>query len=96
VSSGQTAAETVLMLQLADAAMRVNVVTCPGCSLNNDLIIRAASANQMLTGSLILFAAVLSRWILGRRLNKLHYMGCATLDRCLVCMACRCKAAGTL
>ena len=48
------------------------------------MIIHAASANQMLTGSLILFAAVLSRWILGRRLNKLHYMGCATCIELLV------------
>ena len=56
----------------------------PGYTLSHDSMIHAASANQMLTGSLILFAAVLSRWILGRRLNKLHYMGCASWYTCLM------------
>ena len=36
---------------------------------------RAASVSQMLTGSVIIFAAILSRIILKRRLNRWHYAG---------------------
>ena len=38
----------------------------------------AASVSQMLTGSVIIFAAILSRLILKRRLNRWHYGGCAS------------------
>ena len=35
----------------------------------------AASVSQMLTGSVIIFAAILSRIILKRKLNRWHYAG---------------------
>lgn len=37
----------------------------------------AASANQMISGSVVVFAAILSKLFLDRQLNKLHYVGCA-------------------
>ena len=37
----------------------------------------AASANQMISGSVVIFAAILSKLFLDRQLNKLHYAGCA-------------------
>ena len=43
------------------------LTACPFC---------AASVSQMLTGSVIIFAAILSRVILKRRLNRWHYGGC--------------------
>ena len=41
----------------------------------------------------MIFAAALSRWILGRRLNMLHYMGCAAMH-VAPCVPCRCTDAG--
>ena len=77
VRTRPTCSMTIVPVRLANAVMSDDMATFPGCALSCHMSIHAASANQMLTGSLILFAAVLSRWILGRRLNKLHYMGCA-------------------
>ena len=47
----------------------------------------AASANQMISGSVVIFAAILSKLFLDRQLNKLHYAGCAcgTLTRGQCC-----------
>ena len=69
--------DAVILARASQPTLEHSFVSKEQIADDSDVCLLAASVSQMLCGSLIVFAAILSSVCLKRRLNRWHDAGCA-------------------